>query len=309
MGKAAEHEVEPTDIIITNIKIVFLLRELLIDSAFPFLQMTKAATCKVVGTSEPKHGQTETPASLLNIPMLLPNTLFGPCLWPPIFQSPNTSQPYQVPPTLPFVPRASCNPDPPHEQSLLSISGPRNPVYILPCPLILTLPNHGHHCESSQPIDDQQGAAASSKTAVSSSKCEPVLPASVEPKGALSTRAGLLDDLNEIPVEPSVDRYGQHVGLHCVETASEPEQASSTRVETARREGALCSHPTEEAYVMEVVSPAGLIDLTGKEHRESVTCSSAKKTAGATAAAEARRRRKELTKLKAMHGRQCHTHC
>lgn len=281
--------------------------------------MAKAAICKVVGTSKPKHGQTDTPAPLLNIPMLLPNALFGPCLWPPIFQSPNTSQPYQVPPTLPFVPQASCNPDPPHEQSVLSISGPRNPVYILPCPLIFTLPNRGHHCESSQspkpiegkkPIEDQEGAAASSKTAVSSSKCEPVLPASVEPKGALSTtRAGLLDDLNEIPVEPSVDRYSQHVGLHCAEAASEPKQASSTRVETARREGALCSHPTEEANVMVVASPAGHIDLTGKEHRESVTCTSDKKTAGATAAAEARRRRKELTKLKAMRGRQCHTHC
>lgn len=291
---------------------------------FPFTQMAKAANCKVVGTTKPKPGQTETPTSLLNLPMLLPNTLLAPCGWPPIFQSPDISHPYQVPPAFSFEPakvasQAPCKPDQPHKQSLLSFSGPRNPVYILPYPMIFNLSNQGYHCESSQfpksvedeePVDDQDGAATSSKTAESSGKEEPVLPALVEPEGGPSTtRARLLNDLNEIPMESPLDLYEQHVGLHCTEVNSEPEQSNSTGVDIAEHESALCSNLIKKTNDVEVPLPAGPSALTEKEHRESFSSSSDRKRAGAIAAAEARRRRKELTKLKTMHGWQCRTHC
>lgn len=284
--------------------------------SFPFSQAAKAAKCKSVGTSELKHARIEMPN--INFPILLHNTLLTPCLWHPTFQSPNASKLYQVLPSLlsveaNVITRASSKPDPTYEQALLSISGTRNPAYVLPCPWIFTLSNHGCHCECThccKSEQDENGVASSSKTAASSGKCEPALPALVKPEEAPgTTRTGLVDDLNEIPVESVVDQCAQHVGLCSEEAASKPEQASSTGVEIARRDGEPCSDLIEKTDVVEFPFPAGHLSLTEKDGRESVNCSGDKRIANASLAAEARRRRKELTKLKVMHGQQCRTHC
>lgn len=284
--------------------------------SFPFSQAAKAAKCQSVGTSELKHARIEMPTT--NLPILLHNTLLTPCVWHPTFQSPNASKLYQVLPSLSsaeanVITRACSKPDPTYEQALLSISGPRNPVYILPCPWIFTVSNHGCQCECThcrKSEQDENAAASSSKTAVSSGKCEPALPASAKLEEAPGTmRTGLVNDLNEIPVESVVDQCGQHVGLCSEEAASKPEQASSTGVEIARHGSKSCSDPIGKTDVVEFPCPAGHVSLTEKDGREPDNCSGDKWIANATSAAEARRRRKELTKLKVMHGQHCRTHC
>ncbi|KAK4766406.1 hypothetical protein SAY87_008048 [Trapa incisa] len=228
-------------------------------------EMVRASSYNVMGTTKAKakHGQTELPTPLVNFPVLLPNTLFAPCVWPPVFQG------------------ASCKPDIPHEHNLPSFSSPRNPVYILPYTMFFTLPNQGHHSEYKKSEEGENPVDNSHDGSAASSRGESVLPASVKPDKALSTtRAGILNDLNEIPVESPVDLDEQDTGLNC----SDPEQANTAG--------------------LEVPSPGDPDALT-----ESVSSSGDKKTAGAFAAAEARRRRKELTRLKALHGRQCQTHC
>ncbi|XP_031383590.1 uncharacterized protein LOC116197558 isoform X1 [Punica granatum] len=280
-------------------------------------KMAKAVKCEVVGTtSEIMPASGEMPASSLNFLMLLHNNPLAPVVWPPIFQSPSTGQAHQVPPTLPFIPanvttEASFKPHPPHERGPLNISGPRTPVYILPCPWFFPFPNQVHHFESShcpksdrgdKPVDDQHGAT-STRTAVSSENCDSSFPASAETEAPGPIRLGLLNDLNQIPVESPVDQGCQQVGLQCEEAASEPKQASFMGTETVRHEIESEPHPANGTNVVEAPSSAGLTTLS-VEHRESVTASGDKKLISMNAAAEARRRRKERTKLKAMHGRQ-----
>ncbi|KAK4757429.1 hypothetical protein SAY87_018730 [Trapa incisa] len=178
-------------------------------------------------TRELKNAWTEMPTSLLNFPFLLHSTPFAPCHSPSIVQSPTIIQPYQALPTLLSAPTdaaaRACKSDQPHQETILSITGPRAPIYMPAYPWVFTLSNQKSQCESSRCCISEQDmhvSASSSRSAVTSGNCGPVLPFPVKPKEASgAVNKLLIIDLNEIPMESPEDQP-DHYLEYCVEEGS-----------------------------------------------------------------------------------------
>lgn len=204
--------------------------------------------------------------------------------------------------------QASSNPYPSNEQNTVTNA---LPVYILPFSVFLGLPDQVHHCQTSFSHEtkiDQLVCSSSSITTTPDGKPDGVEPDVIRvSKGCgLGIEVKFANDLNEIPVEsPTLDEAAQS--------------------SDAMHEGAMADHMTDagsELHLSVSVQedalssvPSGFTDVGGVSDQENnyqgsfLPLNSKKKLVDVTAAAEARRRRKELKKLKAIHGNRCRMRC
>lgn len=256
-----------------------------------------------------KPSQTEMPTTLpANLPVLLHNASFTPFMWPALFQSSTSNLSIMHGShTL----QAYCNPDHSNEHSTANISPP---VYIRPFPLFLGLPDPVHPSQTScfdeteigvemVELNNQQHhmMCPSSRTITPDGKPVPDV---IRPSKAcgLSVEVMFANDLNEIPMgSPPLDEAAQSSeALH--------EEAMVYRMTDAGSDLHLSLSGKEDVFP----STANDVIVSYQENNHQgpfLTLSGKKKLVDVTAAAEARRRRKELKKLKAVHGSRCRLRC
>ena len=255
-------------------------------------------------TPEPMstHEMTSIPPST-NCPLLLYNQpSFTPFLWSsPEHRFQNA-----------FASRAV-----PDERENPNIDAYRTPLYILPCPWFFQLPNHGNglHHPPSLNLKDKQDAVNNQCSA--SSLTENKSDTETKPAEKFQEASfGLLPDghlitphhKRMIPTNNLHDlSYGFSPDAHRILPHSNamifsPSPLTSLKPAiTFNHEGELKSSYVDNAEGNHIVSPLS------EKNQEPVICSS-KRLVDAVAAAEARKRRKELTKLKNLHGR-VRMHC
>uniref|UniRef100_A0A2N9IE48 BZIP domain-containing protein n=1 Tax=Fagus sylvatica TaxID=28930 RepID=A0A2N9IE48_FAGSY len=288
--------------------------------------MAKAIKVKVEETPG-EHKSANVAASTsssTNCPLFLYNRPpFMPVFWPSIIPSSNPvqSQPGRqsaiVIPSNVAMP-ATCRPDISQEQdNHIDVNGPRTPYYVLPCPWFFPLPDQGNGLQPHPSIvmenkhdetsDNNQHSASSSPNTVAhveNHHCS--LPIKVKKEATVSTEDRPANDLNETPVGCPLDGGGQHTGAHSMEMLFAPAPQDCVRPAcTIKHENRLQSDYTPS----ENPSTSCHIVSALPENKQESAIYPNKKLMDAVAAAEARKRRKELTKLKNLNGRQCRMHC
>ncbi|XP_010654058.1 uncharacterized protein LOC100257875 isoform X3 [Vitis vinifera] len=159
----------------------------------------------------------------------------------------------------------------PDERENPNIDAYRTPLYILPCPWFFPLPNHGNglHLPPSLNLKDKQDAV--------NSQC---------------SASSLIKNKSD----------AHHISSHSNAMILSPSPLMSLKSAiTFKHEGELQSSYVDNGEGGHIVS------VFSEKNQEPVICSS-KRLVDAVAAAEARKRRKELTKLKNLHGR-VRMHC
>ncbi|KAM6568586.1 hypothetical protein CsatB_016571 [Cannabis sativa] len=238
---------------------------------------------------------------------------FTPLFWPPTSQSENFVQPSHMSQNAIVMPSNITFPVEGRHDSCeledLHTNGPRTPFYVLPCPWFYPHPDQGIAVRSQpsfpQKIGQEESYITNQCNATSSKAIHHIenqhsfLPVKVktEPSGcgALEART---NDLNEHPADVSQETIDQETGFHA--SGSKPMVVS-----TAKHEKEIQRNFTTNKTSADVCHT--LSAPPGKSCEPIIY--SCKKSVEAVAAAEARKRRKELTKLKSMNGRQCRMHC
>ncbi|XP_048138816.1 uncharacterized protein LOC115726974 isoform X2 [Rhodamnia argentea] len=285
-------------------------------------QMAKSMTPEkeVTPPAEQRQVPTQMATPQANCPMLWYRSPFAPLFWPPVFQPTNTGQSQEGPPNTPDVsPSATvsafCKLNTFREQeNLTNASTPRPPVYLLPCPWFFTVPDPGsvqHQeascCPKNKGDEDSainQVSDSSSRTVTQTEESNSHVPIMVKSEAPSPTRCRIKNDLNEIPIESPSD--GGDRDEEVTPTPALPssiETGSSVKYENGISEDLATPD-------CEVISPSvSDASFVRKENHQELDAYTRKKLADAVAAAEARKRRKEITRLKSIHGRQCRLLC
>ncbi|XP_019077362.1 uncharacterized protein LOC100257875 isoform X5 [Vitis vinifera] len=269
----------------------------------------KAQVAKIIKPEEEKtpesissHEMTSIPPSS-NCPLLLYNQpSFTPFLWSsPERRFQNAFASHAVP----------------DERENPNIDAYRTPLYILPCPWFFPLPNHGNglHLPPSLNLKDKQDAVNSqcsasslikNKSGIETKPANKFQEASFEflPDGHLITphhrRMIPANNVHDLSYGFSPDAH--HISSHSNAMILSPSPLMSLKSAiTFKHEGELQSSYVDNGEGGHIVS------VFSEKNQEPVICSS-KRLVDAVAAAEARKRRKELTKLKNLHGR-VRMHC
>lgn len=282
-----------------------------------------------------KSARVEMPTTAAtNCPLLLYNQYpFSTLCWSSIIQSSNPVQSQHGPQNAIVIPSNIPIPsngklDSPQEQqeNPINVDGPRAPLYIVSCPWFFPLPDHGkglHPQPSFGVKHTQDGTCVNDCCVSSSSKAAALmenkpssLPAKVKSEAASSTEFSIVNDLNETPEAFTLNGGSQCAGPHPKEIAGpHPKEMALTPIPL--------SHVTPTIAVKNEMVPQSryapsingictkasqLISALPEKNRGLFKFPN-RKLVEAAAAAEARRRRKELTKLKHVHGRQCRMNC
>ena len=252
---------------------------------------------------------------------------FTPLFWPPISQSQNPvlaphipQNAMVMPSTIPFLVEGrhdSCE-----QENAANTNGPRTPFYILPYPWFFPQPDHGHAVQSQSSNfqkHEQEETSTNNQCSVTSSRAashletpHSFLPIRVKTEPCGSLEARITDDLNELPAGFLPDGDDQQTLSRDNGRASrEPSIASSPvkcmpATTSAKHEKGL---QLDSPYHIKTSSEVRHTPSSPPDNYCEPIIDSWKKSAEAIAAAEARKRRKELTKLKNLHGRQCRMHC
>ncbi|KAL5807560.1 hypothetical protein ACOSQ3_030448 [Xanthoceras sorbifolium] len=222
-----------------------------------------------------------------NFPLLLYNHHpFSPLGWPsniqsshPVHSQHGTQNAITIPPIIPNTGNLDSSKE---QENHININSTGTPLYLVPCPWFFPLQDNGSglHAQPSYSLKNTQnetsmhngdGASSSSRSITHVENHHFSLPIKIKDEAFGSTEARTNNDLNGIPVGCPPDGGGLHTGPR-------PREAKLT--------------------------PAPLCSV-GDKKQEPVSCPSKK----LVDAAEARKRRKELTKLKNIHGRQCRMQC
>ncbi|KAG2686541.1 hypothetical protein I3760_09G010300 [Carya illinoinensis] len=264
-------------------------------------------------------------SSSTNCPRLLyDHHPFMPPFWPSISQSSNHVQSLHgrrsaivIQSNIPMP--ATCSLDTSQEQeNRKDVNGPRTLFYVLPCPWFFPLPGHGNERqpEPSTGMKDEQdetshdnhyGVCSSSKFVAHVENHHCSLPDEVKTEASGSTEARPANDSNETPVGLPQDGGDQNTGAHSEEISFTPalldcfQRASSIKHKNRPQ--------LEYTPDIETPSTACCIASALPEKKQKSTVYPNRKLIDVVAAAGARKRRKELTKLKNLHGRQCRMHC
>ncbi|KAG6619060.1 hypothetical protein I3842_Q109800 [Carya illinoinensis] len=288
-------------------------------------QMAKVRKA-VVEETPGEHYSADVAASLSssrNCPWhLYDHPPFLPVLWPSVIQSSNRVQSQYgrqsaivIPSNMPMP--AACRPDNSREQeNRIDVDGQKAPLYVLPFPWFFPLPGPGNRLQPlpSTGMKYEQGEASrSNHNASSFSKfiahvenrhCSLPIEVKTEVSGSSEVRPD--NDLNETPIGFPLDGVSQHTGANSEEILYTPASLDCSQpASTIKHE-----NMSQSAYApnIETTSTARPIASALPEKQESAVFPG-KKLIDTVAAAEARKRRKELTKLKNLHGRPCQMHC
>ncbi|KAK6942630.1 Basic-leucine zipper domain [Dillenia turbinata] len=283
------------------------------------------------------HVNTST-SLLTNRPVLLCNQPpFASFLWPPpILQSSNPFQTQHCPQDADTVSAKAIAPSAgmptsSHVQENPSINGTGTPFYVVPCPWFFPLPGHvgGVHPQPSSSMRDNQNETSADDyqpsltgerehmmTGTSQLPMKRHLgqPDSESQHSSLSIKVK-----NELPgfaeVKPTMN-YHEAQSRFSTEGSDQPSQpkeldlmpASLNFVSQAVSNKHESGVRVQKSRTTEVGSTNCHALRTTTEKNHELTILSTKKS-DAVAAAEARRRRKELTRLKNIHGRPFRTYC
>lgn len=252
-------------------------------------------------------------SSSTNFPLLWYNRPpFTPDFWPSIIQSSNHVQ------SLHGKQSATCGPGASQEQeNRMDVNGPRTPFYVLPYPWFVPLPDLGNGVQPQPSIgvknkedetsdSNQYDASSSSKIVSDEEKPYCFFPIKVKTEASGSTEVGPPNDLNEIPVGFPPDGGGRHTGAHSKEILFTPPLNCAQPASAVKHENRPLSD--ESPNIATPSTACHIVKALPEKKQESVGYPS-KKLVDVVSAAEARKRRKELTKLKNLHGRQCRMRC
>ncbi|XP_021289340.1 uncharacterized protein LOC110420382 isoform X2 [Herrania umbratica] len=241
---------------------------------------------------------------------------FSPFCWPSIVQSSNPVQTqcgHQIPIVVPSSVSAPTNGrlDSSHDQeNPINNNGPKSPLYVVPYPWFFSLPDHGnelHPQPSFGPKNNKDETSANNrlcslKSVVHEEKYNFSLPTEVE-KEAYGSIEASSNNQNCTSVRLPSDGSGQCIRYQIKEEVILPTPLCSAGATFVVEQDKMPDVNTEAARVR----ACHFVGALQEENQESTNYTS-KKVLDAAAAAEARKRRKELTKLKNLHGRQCRTH-
>ncbi|XP_044506732.1 uncharacterized protein LOC123226266 isoform X2 [Mangifera indica] len=275
----------------------------------------KSQVDKFSGELKSAHAEMSVSPSA-NCPMLLYNHHpFPPVGWPYIIKDSHPLQsghglqnPVIIPSNIPTpVVRKLDSQD---QENPININTMGAPFYIVPCPWFAPHGN-GFHAQppDSQKIVQDETSRHNGYDGFSSSQSftnmeKPLYRAKANNEVSDSTEVRTPTDLKNIPVEFSLSKGGQRNGPL-------PRDATFTPALPGSVGGtSIVNHGPDYTCNTEAISvKANHIANALPEKRQQVANYPSQKVADAIAAAEARKRRKELTKLKHLHGRQCRLHC
>ncbi|KAK7396661.1 hypothetical protein VNO78_17817 [Psophocarpus tetragonolobus] len=188
----------------------------------------------------------------------------------------------------------------------------QNPYYMFPCPWLLPIPQFGNGQSSpSSSLKDKQDNLSLGKPCSSSSSLNTL--ANVDYQAALPiklkreagwTEARPKDDLGCAIPRFFLDGDEKKTGCHIIEKYGGPAFGCNGHASAIKQENELQFHSAPNNKV----SSASCIATTLEKKQEQFICQG-KNPVDVVAAAEARKRRKELTKQKNIHNRQSRMHC
>ncbi|KAK0585319.1 hypothetical protein LWI29_026808 [Acer saccharum] len=255
-----------------------------------------------------------------NFPLLLYNHHpFSQLGWPPVVQSQHPvhlQQGTQNAITIPSNVPNTGNLDPSQEEeNHRNINSTGAPLYLVPCPWYFPLHDNVNGFHAQQPTYGQKNTqdetsmhnvdstSSSSRSIAHVENHHLSMPKKIKTVAFGSTEARTTDDPKSIPVGCLPDGGGLHTGSH-------PREAKLTHAPLCSTGGAFIDkHENAHAHHTDCTCNAeDIASVLPDKKQEPVSCPS-KKLVDAGAAAKARKRRKELTKLKNLHGRQCRMQC
>ncbi|KAJ4850694.1 hypothetical protein Tsubulata_005801 [Turnera subulata] len=289
-------------------------------------QMAKVIKAEMESSpGELMSSRVELPSTATNCPLFLYNHHpFSPLCWRPIVQSSNPVQSCHgaqdvitMQSNIHVPSNGKLDPCQQPAEKPINTNGVRTPLYILPCPWFFPVPDTGgalhqpcfglKHQGGSSAHDPCSGSSSSKTAVLGESQCSS-LPVRVKSETTSLVEHRIINDLNETPAGFSLDGDGQSAGPQPKEMtfAPLPPSSISHKVGVKNESGPEYSNCSPN----DVCAKASRGDTCLLGKRQDLFKFPSKKAAGdAVAAAEARRRRKELTKLKNLHGRQCRMNC
>lgn len=289
-------------------------------------QVAKVIKAEVGETQgEVKSAHAEMSSSPTNCPLLLCNHhSLTPLGWPSIIQS---SQPvpsrHGIQNAVTFPSNISTSitgklASSQEQENPTDSNVARAPLYVVPCPWFFPLhvSGSGFHASISNSLKvlrdetsayNGDGSGSSSKMTADKENHHFLLPVKIKNEAYGLPEAQSYDDLNDIPVtESSQDGGCQQIGRFTREATLTPPPSSVGSSFIVKHDTVRQSDYT--GHIEAVSKMANHLVSPSEKKQEPVNYSS-KKLVDAAAAAEARKRRKELTKLKNLHGRQCRMQC
>ncbi|XP_043689585.1 uncharacterized protein LOC122640439 isoform X2 [Telopea speciosissima] len=293
-------------------------------------QMVKIIKVEVKETPEETsstHGDASASSST-ELPLLIYNRpLFPPFLWPTIIHPLNPMQMSVVPenatvrkcPMPSNYELGSSN----EQGNLPSLNGSRAPFYIIPCPWFLPLADHGNQLHS-QPLDSYGLKEKQDENSInnhqddgSSSKVMGDIGNYHQPSSKeLKTDVGSSTEANTNTTNTNpgsavaLPTEVQLIGPHPQGVVLTPVPLRSVKPNfTVKCEDEFQTDSDSVFQVEAVSSAASYFASPLPEKLQGVGGYPNKKMVDVAVAAEARKRRKELTKLKNLHGRQFRMHC
>ncbi|XP_024037953.1 uncharacterized protein LOC18040087 isoform X1 [Citrus clementina] len=290
-------------------------------------QVAKVMKSEVGETQgEVKLAHAEMSSSPTNCPLLLYNHhALTPLGWPSIIQS---SQPvpsrHEMQNAVTFPSNISTSitgklASSQEQENPTDSNVARTPLYVVPCPWFFPLHDSGSgfHAPISNGLKVLQdetsarngyGSGSSSKMTADKENHHFLLPVKIKNEAYGLPEAQSYNDLNDIPVTESPQDGGcQQIGHYTREATLTPPPLSSVGGSfIVKHDNVLQSDYT--GHTKAVSKIANHLVSHPEKKQEPVNYPSRKLVDAATAA-EARKRRKELTKLKNLHGRQCGMQC
>ncbi|GAV66085.1 bZIP_1 domain-containing protein [Cephalotus follicularis] len=289
-------------------------------------QMAKAIKAEMEeNPGELKSAHVEVSASQsMNYPLLLYNQHpFLPLCWPSIQSSNTVQSQYEHQTAAAFPPSTpsqnTCDLKYCMEQKDgVNNSEPITQLYLMPCPWFYPLPDHRNglhphssfgvrHLQDETSLNNQYSSSSTLRTVAHAEHHHFSCPIKVKAETFNSTEARLANDVNEAVFDSPSDKGGEYVGTH--------HNQMIPRLAPGNSAGPSCTVKHETCHRLYCTPSTGSTSIKAghdiisfPEKDPELPNHPGKKMTNAHAAAEARKRRKELTKLKNLHSRKCRMH-
>lgn len=289
------------------------------------MQIAKSESSKAEKTAVERDSSVaeKTSSSSSNSPWFLYNHFpVTQLYWPSVFQSSNPVQFQHIPqssipiPSKVSLPFSSESDLLGKQTNLIHDNQTQNPLYMFPCPWFFPLPEFGHgqpppsiglkDKQDDFPVDKQCSNSSSLNAVVADMDNHAALPFKLKTEASGMTEARPIENPNHTITKFSLDGGERQTGFHTIESVHGPALGCIGHITAVRGEHGLQSHPAPNTEVYPTDSH--IANSLPEKKQEQVMCPG-KTLVDAVAAAEARKRRKELTKLKSIHSRQFRMHC
>ncbi|KAL1313862.1 hypothetical protein AAHE18_16G143900 [Arachis hypogaea] len=295
----------------------------------------KAQIAKTIN-SEVDKAPVEQESSMAEVTNLSGNAPWFVCnhfpvtqlFWPPIIQSSNPvqvqHQPFSsipVPPTV-SLPCSSETGSFHKQNSLANDNRTQNPLYMVPCPWLFPLPDFGNGQPAPPSIGlidkrdelslGKQCSSSLSLNTAATVDYQPDLPMKAKTVASGWTEARSTHDAGHTTIMFPLNGAEQKTGSHIIGNFHGPSLDHNGHVSAVKQEQEQ-EHDLElQLHSVPKLSLSSTTSHTAtspQEKQQTKVLCSGKNVVDAVAAAEARKRRKELTRFKSIHNRQSGMHC